>query len=462
MSRYGSHDPRAGYQTPNDPNRQEGDRRGGGGGLLSRHNQQGGPAQRPPAPRSAPRNPNRTNSRSRNEDASQRRGNGAPSRNVRENTPPPSPRQPSSNASRGRGRPAYEPYADAEWNKSWQWSNDPRTTESQAYPAAKNRQNWDASQQWPAGQWGESQQWGAANQFGESQEWNAGFQQDALGAGGARVATATKDDQPPQKKTWKQRLGLTRDAWQWEVLTVWPGVLRLVMAVMFAGGLVGLLAFTIRPVPVGGTPLGDGQALGQPGNGPIPQATYSLFGNRGPTDYQPPTATPDPTNTAGKTATTGSNSAFSAQPAVLTTTCGSGTTASTNLVNTTASPITYKIVITDGNGAQTPMVTAQPSSGTAQPGQTAVIFDASSACAIANTQHTSQAYTATVTWSTGGNGNGNGNGGGNNTASSGNATITDTVEPAASTQQQPTATPTRTAGGPGATPTPCPTGLVCP
>lgn len=480
MSRNGSQDPRAGHHSSDNPKRDDGSQGGsqGGGGLLSRHNQQNPQSQpnqknqqnaRTPSPstsrgRDSQRRPERApanlprygGSNSGGNGAGNGAGNGGSSRSIRNDTPPPAPRQPSSSASRGRGRPGYEPYADAPWNQSWQWSDNPQTAESQTYPAADDRRGWDESQQWRAGQWDDNAQWDQGGQWGASDAWQPAAQGALDGRG---VATATKgnggkgnggkgDGGPPQKKNWKRRLGLTRDAWQWEKLRAWPGVLRLVMAVMFAGGLIGLLTFSIRPIPIGGTPTADGSPLQGPGNGPVPTAPPSLYGGTGPNIYQPPTATPVPTRTPIPVV-----AELTARPLKVTTTCAQGATASTTLTNNSANPIAYSVSITKASGSPSALVTAQPASGTvpAQPGQATVTLDATAACAAL----TAQTYIATITWSAQANAAGTPPA----KASSGTITITDNVIPPSPGSQStvtptPTATTTKAGSGGGTPPVP--------
>lgn len=432
MSRYGSHDPRAGQDTPDDRN--QGEHRG----LLSRHSPQNPQGQNRDRDRGYDPGPPRAD----NPPSTPRRG-GEPSRSARRDDPPPPEPRHAPPSTRRKDRPAYEPYADAPWNQSWQWSDNPQTTESQAYPAASERGRWDESQQWPANRrepedpWGASREWSQDNQWSQANQWGQGAQAGANQGNGASQGArgAGRDASTPPKKTWQRRLGLTRDQWQWDVLRSWPGVLRLVMVMAFAGALVGLLTFSIRPIPVGGTAFTGGSLTGP---GKIKASpTISLFGSpQGSGNYVPPTNTPAPTSTKG--GATG----LSASPLTVTTNCASGnvTSSATTLKNHSNAAIQYTVTPNDASI----IVTKAQATGRVAPKQTASItFDAPIACMAGGPS----THTATIAWN-GANGN-----------DSGSITVTDAVTPAS--QGQPTATPvppTPTLPAPTDTPTKTPGG----
>lgn len=490
MSRYGPPDPRTGRQSPNDEGNQ-GDPRGG---LLSRRTPDNAPQNRPPDSRGQDRGQGQQRgydrayergsdrgqdrapvppSDARGDQLGGKRGDGGPSRNAPRDDQPRNPRQPASSP-HGRNRPAYEPYANAPWNQSWQWSANPQTSEGQAYPSTEypasdrgDRGHWDERQEYPRGQWEPEDPWDASSQWSAGNQWNVSAQGN-LGAPGARddartrdavspggyqggpvdAAKATRDamrDDAPgsPNRTWQRRLGMTREQWQWEVLRSWPGVLRLLMTMVFAGALIGLLTFSIRPIPVGGTTFSTG-ALKGPGNIQA-SPTISLFGNGGPAPF-----VPTATNTPIPTATTAVAPALSVSPLTVTTDCASGTTSgttssATTLTNNSTNAIQFKVKPSDNQISVTGSPPGSSFSGTLPAQQTANIsFDGTFACALASPS----SHTATISWVPV---NGNGQQG----SPGKSITVTDNITPVTAA---PTATPspTKTGGGKG-TPTASPT-----
>lgn len=290
----------------------------------------------------------------------------------------------------------------------------------------RGSQQWDASADGPAhGGWDASQEWPAQN------DWTA------PGDGGyGAVPRANGSDQASRDtgsvpKSWRRRLGLTREQWRLASLRAWPGVLRLMAATLLAGGLIGAGFYGARAQPMGGTQFGQGGVLLGPSHGPAPTATISLYGPNGPHLYVPPpptnTPTPPPTATTGATATP-SGPIFVASPVSSTGDC--------------ASPTTLPVVVSFSNTSVTQTVQwqvtvpsgwagAAPSQGTLAArgnGQTTITPSASVCAASA-----ARAYSALLMWSASG-------------GASGTITITETITPAASPTPPATAVPTTSPG----------------